>query len=650
MNDDSRPPRIKAFVGRSFHQSDEPTWLAIRKVLESLRPIGFVFEDAQEAQLKPISEKVRHGIERNDIYLGILMRRLPIEIHDPKASFWKRIVSAMRSPVRPSQWTPSEWVVQESGFALGRSKKVLLLIERGVAYPTTDLDADTEWISFDRDSVPECSSPLVQMIANLIAEELPVVTPSVLVAQPSETIIDDEHPKEAKERAKFGELMGLLDRKEFDRADKEFKIYLDAQPEGHFKQVLPSFYLAEKYVRGDTESLKKLKDLSLNEPENFDAITQLARCYRSFKAYGEAAKILLEGAASAPLRSKARLLRAAASDLAEDKQYDRSIQLIVELLPELTHPEDLRLTFLALADVAKHQGDRDLESATLERALDASPADSIVRFRLAYLYGEMNKHHLAIYHYQLLVDQARDPMALNNLGVSFAALNLKGKEIEMYEAAKNEISLARANLSHAYIDRGFLEAGEDLAVQLTANEEDKNTRGRATQALERIAEIRSKEDATERMVLDDTRVERVFGAAFAAAFVGPPSTPIKGTFETPHGRIPFRQEKEKIIGNVEFREEMVEGFGALFQSVIPPLPGASPKFKVRTLRFSANVFGRAGRFRLEISEREENSIFDIPKSSVVEGLLIISEDGESLEVLEEHDKKVKTYTARKVSS
>jgi len=241
-------------------------------------------------------------------------------------------------------------------------------------------------------------------------------------------------------------------------------------------------------------------------------------------------------------------------------------------------------------------------------------------------------------------------MALNNLGASFAALNLKGREIEMYEAAQDEIRLAKANLSHAYIDRGFLRVGEGLAVQLATDEDNKIARDRARHALERIAEIRSKEDATDGTIREATKVERIFRAAFAGAFVALPSTPISGTFETPHGRILFRQEKEQIIGYVEFREELVEGIGALYQSLSPPLTGAPRGFKVRKLRFNADLFGRAGRFILEISEREESTLFGIPKSSVVEGLLIVSEDGESFEVLEEHDMEVKTYIAKRVSS
>jgi hypothetical protein len=64
MSNETAPVRISAFVSRSFWKEDEAPWFEIRKLFESLRPLGFVFEDAKEAQLRPVSEKVRQGIEK----------------------------------------------------------------------------------------------------------------------------------------------------------------------------------------------------------------------------------------------------------------------------------------------------------------------------------------------------------------------------------------------------------------------------------------------------------------------------------------------------------------------------------------------------------------------------------------------------------
>jgi len=108
MSDEISPIRIKAFVGRSFLEQDEALWYEIRNILESLRPIGFDFEDAKEAQLRPISEKVRQGIERNDIYIGILARRLSVKEDTTEPNLFGRILAAFPAPKRPSQWSTSK--------------------------------------------------------------------------------------------------------------------------------------------------------------------------------------------------------------------------------------------------------------------------------------------------------------------------------------------------------------------------------------------------------------------------------------------------------------------------------------------------------------------------------------------------------------
>ncbi len=115
---DPEQVRLRAFVGRSFLRNDEGLWLEIRALLESLRPIGFVFEDAQEAQPRAVSEKVRAGIDRNDVYLGILSRRDQIM---GQSGILRFIVSRFLDGRQ--RWSPPPWVVQESGYALGAGRR-----------------------------------------------------------------------------------------------------------------------------------------------------------------------------------------------------------------------------------------------------------------------------------------------------------------------------------------------------------------------------------------------------------------------------------------------------------------------------------------------------------------------------------------------
>src|SRR5690348_8297609 len=98
-------PRLKAFIGRSFLPADKQLWHDLRDVLDTFKPIGFVYEDAKEAQVRPVSDKVRALIEQNDIYIGVLPRRYPIYV--PPTSLLGRC--GILSAFAPTQWATSEW-------------------------------------------------------------------------------------------------------------------------------------------------------------------------------------------------------------------------------------------------------------------------------------------------------------------------------------------------------------------------------------------------------------------------------------------------------------------------------------------------------------------------------------------------------------
>jgi len=66
---------VSAFIGRSFDKKEEPLWNEIRKILDSLKPMGFSWEDAEEAQARPISDKVKERIERNDLFDNVQKMR-----------------------------------------------------------------------------------------------------------------------------------------------------------------------------------------------------------------------------------------------------------------------------------------------------------------------------------------------------------------------------------------------------------------------------------------------------------------------------------------------------------------------------------------------------------------------------------------------
>lgn len=242
MNGDQRQRRLSAFVGRSFLPEDETLWTEIRALLDSLAPLGFVYEDAREAQPRGVSEKVRLGISRNDVYIGILSRRQRLAARSTTLS----LVSALRRQHR--EWATSPWVIQESGYALGAGRRVLLLIEDAVHFPVANLDADREWISFRRDALKEMGPPLTSIIANLLAETLPPQPATEQLAAPLAPAASDQPSVPSSEQATFIDIRRLIDQGEFRRADEAFEKYAAAHEDLNFRTWLSRFYARLKAI------------------------------------------------------------------------------------------------------------------------------------------------------------------------------------------------------------------------------------------------------------------------------------------------------------------------------------------------------------------------------------------------------------------
>jgi len=350
----------------------------------------------------------------------------------------------------------------------------------------------------------------------------------------------------------------------------------------------------------------------------------------------------MEGVGVVPEESKPALLRQAAKELTTDKRQETAVQILRDLIGRLVDPTELRLTYLSLADVAKSLFDWELETASLERVLDSDPSDSRVRFRLAFLYSDKNQR-LSMYHYNLRLNQGRDGTALNNLGVAYGKLSLPGREIAAFAKASEDSLLAKANLSHAYIDRGFLTEAETLATEVTRADCDEIERSRAIDALRRISTMRSTEKETVEKLLTEVKEERAFRSAYAEAFVASLQKPVNGIFVTPHGRLEFSQDGNQLHGEGRFEEEVSAGLFATFG-------GPATLIKVRSVKFVITIVGRSGRLKLEIEEVEKRSFPTVPKSTTVHGLVIIAENGDSFEALEEHETGAKIYKSTKETS
>ena len=133
---------MKAFIGRSFKDEDATL---IRQIVEIIESHDIECIDAKPAKSMPVDEKITELIEDCEIFVGIFTRDAPICKEEKKTKWY------CKPRNENTIYTTSNWVIQESGFALGKDRELILLIENGVC-DLPKLQGNFEYISFDRSS------------------------------------------------------------------------------------------------------------------------------------------------------------------------------------------------------------------------------------------------------------------------------------------------------------------------------------------------------------------------------------------------------------------------------------------------------------------------------------------------------------------
>ena len=148
---------MKIFVGHSFDNKDS---LVVNKFLEFFRSRedeGIRIVTGERAQNKSVAEKVQSDISGSDAFAGIFTC-------DRKINIRAGLFRSERG------YTTSNWVIQESGFALGKDKPLILIVERGI-HKFPELQGDLELIYFNRKNLEEPFVKLNQVIDSMLTKE-----------------------------------------------------------------------------------------------------------------------------------------------------------------------------------------------------------------------------------------------------------------------------------------------------------------------------------------------------------------------------------------------------------------------------------------------------------------------------------------------
>jgi hypothetical protein len=128
-----------AFVGHSFLPGDKRVASCITQVLSA---IGISVVTGEAPKVDRISEKVKRLIDEQYLFVGVFTRRDKI--------------------ARKREWTTTSWVVDEKAYAVGKSKRLILLKEEGVG-SIGGIQGDYEFIEFNRDRLEELAVRLIQV-------------------------------------------------------------------------------------------------------------------------------------------------------------------------------------------------------------------------------------------------------------------------------------------------------------------------------------------------------------------------------------------------------------------------------------------------------------------------------------------------------
>ncbi len=638
---------MKAFIGRSFDEHDEPVVAKIIELIESHGDINCV--SGKPAKAKAVDKKVTELIRTSDLFVAIFTRDRPIVPREKDTFFGRAFLP------KPKTYTTSAWVLQESGFALGCGKPIVIFIEDGVNN-IPKLQGNLEYIPFDRARIQDTSITLNQMLADLKRSVTAGGTTQAPPERSPETASSEDRPEsrdkapEAQNgRAMFEDVVDQLGKGHYVEAKRLFYDEVEPRLPEDEKLVYAAILLRFSHRAGDESALSELEQLAREHHDNAEVAQQLAYRYRDMGEFDRAREVLLLAkdkcdTGNSEQRKKAVecCIDAAKSD-ALSGEYSRGIQLLRELFASGKY-EDRKADILAgMAYMAK---DEDLQEDFLcyaEAALDMDSLNNDLRFYLAYVYfsgGYSQK--LALFHYKKLLAIRRNAVALNNLGVCYRDLKLKCKSVSSYrQSAEANETLAMANLAETYLGAGFLAEAKEWttkALQLSAKGVEVHTN--VGTASRKLKDLKEEEEKAEKKLLSDAKREWTFRLEYARGFLcegcamGPA---LRGTWESPWGKVEIDvDEAQATFEGKGHDRHQVPDYAFLFGSAPTPIPPAK-RYEDRYIRVEGKLIGITGRYTIAVDNTEKKtSLLDLgePKIHSAAGYMILDEGSETIKIME----------------
>jgi len=630
---------MKAFVARSFDQKDDQL---VSTIIEFMEALDIRCTDARKAKNKPVNEKVTELILSCEIFVGIFTRDKPI-CQESKVA-WH-----CKPKEKCEIYTTSTWVIQESGFALGSGRHLILFVEKGVD-ELPKLQGNLEYIEFDRDRIEQTFTKISQMISDIKTKSsggVPEKTSEGL-SSPEETKPKEQEgqPKEEIEDKKKNAMDKVYDvlwgEKNYSKAQRIFDEETEALLDEDDRIPLRAFIFRVSHSLGDKIAFGKLEKLAQENQDNPRVIKQLAQRYKEMGEFGKAKDMFLLASKKYDITDvdkRSGLVEAyiqAAWCLALDGDLNAALVLLREQLLNPIFQEHKGEIFAEMAQMSKDKENIEGFLTYAEAALDINPTNTSLRFNLAYAYGELNNENLALLHYKKLTDTIEHGIGQNNMGWSYETLKLKGKAINSYfKAAEKKETLSMANLAHAYADAGFVNNAQeqiDKANKLAS--EGIQVNPRVGSAQQKIRNLTEEENKQELRILSEAEKERKFRVNYSKAFCSDKNitkNEIDGIWKTPWGKLEvmFDEANNSVEVNQKIQvEDISYSYGTY---LVPSAIKAEKKLKDRLIRVTGKIENLSGKYTIKV---EDSTILGNTVVHEATGYMVINADYNSIEIME----------------
>lgn len=296
-------------------------------------------------------------------------------------------------------------------------------------------------------------------------------------------------------------------------------------------------YLYIRYRNGYGAALNQLKELSERPEAAAVAHFAMGMCFEDAADFAEAAE---QYARSADMRDepeeRALATLRSASCLYKAGKKEEAFSALGSEIAKQNDPGTLSALYEGLASLYQLGDDHELRAFALEKALQATPNDTTVRFGVAYSYAQEQFQPLSLFHYKTLLDfDADHAAALNNIGVAYEAMEMPIRAQRSYkQAVAHENTLASANLAYEYMRIGCHEEASKVLNQAMVKD---NVHPNVGAALAAMSQQEEAEALRERAALESARGQRRFLLEFAEAyFVQDEACPLfEGEWRFPDG-------------------------------------------------------------------------------------------------------------------